>query len=63
MTYLPVSHPHDYLAPEYEELSTTVELTKKLPHSGAFTRKRGGRCVEMSLNISGKYYRRSEFGI
>ncbi|RCN28319.1 hypothetical protein ANCCAN_25938 [Ancylostoma caninum] len=50
--------PKDYVeltvaAPKYEELNTTVELAKKLPHSGAFTRKRGARCIELSSNISG----------
>ncbi|EPB70547.1 hypothetical protein ANCCEY_10356 [Ancylostoma ceylanicum] len=49
--------PKDYVeltvvAPKYEEVSTKVELAKKLPHSGAFARKRGGRCVEVSFNIS-----------
>ncbi|KAL6741887.1 hypothetical protein Aduo_015098 [Ancylostoma duodenale] len=50
--------PKDYVeltvaAPKYEGVNTTVELAKKLPHSGAFTRKRGARTIEVSFNISG----------
>ncbi|ETN68336.1 hypothetical protein NECAME_15875 [Necator americanus] len=39
------------IAPKYEEMFAAVELIRRFPHSGAFTRKRGGRCVSVSFNI------------
>ncbi|VDM67191.1 unnamed protein product [Strongylus vulgaris] len=38
-------------APQYEETETEVELLRKFPHSGAFARRRGARCIQRSLSV------------